>query len=205
MRAEIKALTKSQLSGRWGGAIGAFLMFTIIGGAVGFITNFLPGIPGLLAGVVISYVISGIMTVGISKYALNFTEGRDDFSDIFFGFKFAGKAAGIFVLQMLIVLVGTFLFIIPGIIAGLMLSQSFFVLADDCNKGVIECLTDSKNMMKGRLLEFFVLQLSFIGWGILAVLTLGIGYLFFIPYQYITMANYFNRIKQENVGAQDFY
>ena len=54
------------------------------------------------------------------------------------------------------------------------------------------------NMMKGHKMQLFLLYLSFIGWAILAILTLGIGYLFLFPYMYTTVAHYYEDLKSES-------
>ena len=49
--------------------------------------------------------------------------------------------------------------------------------------GVMEAIARSKKLMNGNKLRLFCLQLSFIGWNLVCVLTLGIGYLWLMPYQ----------------------
>ena len=97
----------------------------------------------------------------------------------------------------LAVAIGTILFIVPGIIVALMFSQAFFILAEDSSKSITQCLSESTEMMKGYKVDFFVLELSFIGWWILAALTLGIGGLWVAPYQKLTEANYLFKFKRE--------
>ena len=53
-------------------------------------------------------------------------------------------------------------------------------------------------MTDGRKMDLFVLDLSFIGWGILSALTLNIlGILYVIPYQYAAKAFAYEEIKEE--------
>ncbi len=53
-------------------------------------------------------------------------------------------------------------------------------------------------IMKGHKWEFFVVQLSFIGWGILSILTLGILSLFYVnPYMQSTYATYYLEVREE--------
>ena len=50
---------------------------------------------------------------------------------------------------------------------------------------------ESEKLMAGKRGKLFCLQLSFIGWAILAIFTLGIGYLWLAPYiQFATIAFY---------------
>ena len=52
--------------------------------------------------------------------------------------------------------------------------------------------------MKGHRFEFFVLQLSFIGWAILAVLTCGIGFIWLEPYMQVTYVKFYESLIYEN-------
>lgn len=79
-----------------------------------------------------------------------------------------------------------------------MFSQVYFILDEDPSVGVIECLQRSAEMMKGYKLDLFILQLSFIGWFILCVFTLGIGFLWYMPYYQMTMTNFYLELKEGN-------
>lgn len=93
------------------------------------------------------------------------------------------------------------LFIIPGVIKAYSYSQSYFVFYDIAEgtgekPGALECITASRRLMKGYKWNLFVLQLSFIGWGILASITV-IGMLWFIPYVKATQAAFYNALPNE--------
>ena len=60
-----------------------------------------------------------------------------------------------------------------------------------------EAITKSREMMKGYKWQTFVLDLSFIGWGILSVITCGlVGLLYTNPYIYQTKAELYEFIKE---------
>ena len=80
-----------------------------------------------------------------------------------------------------------------------MYSQSFYILAENPDKGIFQCLEESSRLMSGHKWELFVLELSFIGWWILAGLTLGIGSLWVEPYQKVTETNFYFKLKYENM------
>ena len=82
--------------------------------------------------------------------------------------KIVWKALGMAILKCLILTVATFLFIIPGIILGLMYSQSEYILAENPELKATEAMKKSRVMMKGNKWKFFKLGFSFIGWHILA-------------------------------------
>ena len=91
------------------------------------------------------------------------------------------------VIVMAATFIGALLFVIPGIIAGIYLgysfSMTFYILADHPEYGPWQAIKESFRMMQGHKFRYFRLELSFIGWAILAAFTCGIGYLFLVPYQ----------------------
>ena len=60
------------------------------------------------------------------------------------------------------------------------------------------CVEQSEKLMKGHRLEFFVLQLSFIGWILLSIITFGIGFLFLEPYMEVTNAKFYDSLAENN-------
>lgn len=75
------------------------------------------------------------------------------------------------------------------IIMNIYLSQSYFILYDYPDMPLNDILMASMDMMEGHKKEFLVLNLSFIGWGILGIFTCGLLYLWLIPY--VCVANYY--------------
>ena len=129
--------------------------------------SFLSGIYVLL--------VTGAFTLGITLFFLAlFRRQRVSVSDIFLGFERFGKALGLMLFQGLFIFLWTMLFVVPGIIAAIRYSQAFFVLADNPDKGIRECMDESKRMMKGNKAKYFCLSLSFIGWALLASIPVGI-------------------------------
>ena len=57
-----------------------------------------------------------------------------------------------------------------------------------------DCVKKSEELMKGNRGNYFLLELSFIGWAILGTLTLCIGYLWLIPYMQVAMVCFYDRI-----------
>ena len=49
--------------------------------------------------------------------------------------------------------------------------------------------------MNGHKMDLFVLELSFIGWTLLSVITFGIASIYIVPYMNATMANFYESIK----------
>jgi len=97
----------------------------------------------------------------------------------------------------LFVFLWSLLLIIPGIIASLAYSMTFFILADEPELGASDALAKSKRMMRGYKWKYFCLNLRFIGWAILCVISLGIGFLWLIPYMQISYAKFYEDVKTE--------
>ena len=74
----------------------------------------------------------------------------------------------------------------------------FYILSDSPELSAMDALKMSKKMMKGHKWKLFCLQLSFIGWGILGILSLYIGYLWLTPYMYASFANFYEDLKTNN-------
>jgi uncharacterized membrane protein len=88
--------------------------------------------------------------------------------------------------------------IIPGIIAALSYSMTFYILADDQEIKAEDALRKSKMMTEGYKLKLFYLGLRFLLLAFLCVLTLGIGFFFLIPFIHVTMAKFYDDIKGKN-------
>jgi uncharacterized membrane protein len=89
----------------------------------------------------------------------------------------------------------TLLLIVPGIIAGYRYSQAFYILRDNPEIGAMEAIRRSKTMMAEHKWRLFVLQLTFIGWHLLCMLSLCIGYLWLVPYIMAAGAHFYEDLK----------
>ena len=86
------------------------------------------------------------------------------------------------VFAALYTLLWALLLLIPGIIKSYSYAMAPYILKDNPEMGAEEAIVESMKMMKGYKLKLFLLDLSFIGWIILMILTLGIGLLLLAPY-----------------------
>jgi uncharacterized membrane protein len=83
----------------------------------------------------------------------------------------------------------TLLFIIPGIVKAYEYRMIPYILAENPHMSKKEVFAASKSMMMGNKWKAFVLDMSFLGWHILSVFTVGILELFYVaPYMYATNA-----------------
>lgn len=114
-------------------------------------------------------------------------------------FAFIPKVIPIFTISLLVgifSLLWGLLLIIPGIIAAISYSMAYYLFVEDDSKLPMEYLTESKRMMKGYKMDYFIFMLSFIGWILLSFLTFGILLIWVIPYIAFSEAIYFDELKK---------
>ena len=109
---------------------------------------------------------------------------------------FAGSFAVVF-LTILFTFLWMLLFFIPGVIMSYAYSMAIYIAADHPELTPMECIKRSKELMKGHKWNLFVLDLTFIGWMLLAMLTGGILTLFVAPYQEMARAEFYREIIAE--------
>ena len=114
------------------------------------------------------------------------------------GFHPYGRAVGAMFLRDLFLCLWSLLFIIPGIIKIYSYRMVPYILADDPTIGGKDAITLSRQMMNGHKWNTFVLDLSFIGWELLSVLTAGLLGLFYVkPYEAATGAELYKVLKNQ--------
>ncbi len=91
-----------------------------------------------------------------------------------------------------------------GIYISLTYSLFYMILADDPEKTPVEALRESKQLMKGNRGRLFMLSLSFLGWIVIAWITIGLGFLWLIPYISCTYCCFYLDLK-ENVGSRKYW
>ena len=151
------------------------------------------GVPVLIVG--------GPLLAGFILFNLNFIrKGNAKITDLFENFKRFTDFFLTFLLETGLVLLWTLLFIVPGIIKSLAYSQAIYIMLDNPGITPKEALNRSEKMMYGHKKELFLLMLSFIGWHILSILTLGILEIFYVgPYYNATLALYYEELKNNQV------
>ena len=149
-----------------------------------------------IIGALLSIFVTNAITVGVSNYFIKNTDSKPVFADAFSGFKVRyGRNIGTLLLVGIKTVLWTFLFIIPGIIKSFEYAIIPYILADDPEISSKEAFKKAKQMMKGNKWRLFKLDFSFIGWGVLCVLTLGIGTFFLIPYVNAATAEFYVELK----------
>ncbi len=108
-----------------------------------------------------------------------------------------GKVWALGFLTALYLILWMLLFLIPGIIKYYSYSMTPYILKDNPEISAEQAICDSMKMMKGYKMKLFLLDLSFIGWAILALLTLGLGVILLEPYMLTARAVFYEELKAE--------
>ena len=94
----------------------------------------------------------------------------------------------------------TLLFILPGIVKAFSYAMTPYILEENPELSANDAIDRSRAMMKGHKFDLFYLYLSFIGWGILCLLTFGIGFFWLGPYVFTAKAAFYEDVKAEYDG-----
>ncbi len=134
----------------------------------------------------------------------NATGVNADASAIGSGFSNYGHTFVTMLLRDIFLMLWTLLFIIPGIIKAYSYRMVPFILRDHPEMTATEVITESRRLMDGQKWNVFVFDLSYIGWFLLSILTLGLLNIFWTyPYQQnANAAIYLKLIGEERIGAE---
>lgn len=121
-------------------------------------------------------------------------------ADLFTPFQQYGRIFACYIQVLIFTILWMLLFIIPGIIKGLSYSMSYFVLKDRPELSPAEAIKESQRLMKGHKADLFILQLSFIGWVILAAITV-IGLFWLLPYMNTAVAAFYEQLKNSDTES----
>lgn len=166
-------------------------------------TLVLTALLGIFFGGSFAFIIQMLLLplyIGYTSYILKLARGETAvIADIFQSYKNIGLILLTTVISYVTVVCGYLLLIIPGIILTYSYVMVGYLLADINDNNVTNAnhiLRKSQEMMNGYKLDYFIFQLSFIGWQILCAITFGIVYIYVIPY--FTFANvvYYEKLKE---------
>ena len=207
-RKSLKTLAKERLKGRWGVSVAVSFVAGVLGVYGGFgspgtgaqtsdpspgniLANMDPGVLSFMTAMLIvgfiwmllAFFIGPVIALGERNYFMTLCKGEPvKFSLLFSRFSVCLKAWCLNFVMALFIGLWSLLLVVPGIIAYYRYYMAKYIMAEDTSVGVMEAIRRSKEMMNGYKGKLFVLQLSFIGWALLCGLTLGIGYLWLLPY-----------------------
>ncbi|MDL2300392.1 DUF975 family protein [Clostridiaceae bacterium OttesenSCG-928-D20] len=172
-----------------------------------------------------------ILTIGFIKIAMHISRNEPiSWSDLLSGFSCVGKyivlvlcmlafftvyflaialiamlsarsISEAFIMNPLAVAYLPIIIFLPFLLLMYFFRQVLFIMLDNPSFSAFDCIKASVSIMKGRKMELFMFDLSFIGWIILCVIPYvgWIARLFVMPYIYTAQANYYNAL----LGLED--
>ena len=145
----------------------------------------------------------GAIYLGGAIFFLNLCRyNHADIKDLFKGFNDFGNAFLLELVRTLIIILWLLVFIIPGIIKMFSWSLAYYIQKDNPDWNYKKVLDTSSQWMKGHKWELFLLELSFIGWILLSIITLGFALIYVVPYITATRAEYYEYIKSLNESVE---
>ncbi len=206
------------LKGNWAPAVLAVIVLYVVVGAIlgpyyGYsISNALSGIKApvpvsLSTGVcVLGFLVSWPLTIGyFNAHRSLLVAGDNRITQNMFQMGFNNwlhNVWGGFLMYVFIIL-WSFLFLIPGFIKCYSYGMTFYILNERPELSANQAIDESRRLMKGHKFDLFYLDLSFIGWYLLAcIFTLGIGILWVVPYHYTARAAFWEDIKANDPAWQ---
>ena len=161
---------------------------------------------------VLTYFVSGVLLMALTYLFVVYSHTREKqpFSVFLKGFTFYLDGFLGLLWHDLWTFLWGLLFIIPGIVKSYSYSMMFYILAEHPGIGVTKAMRMSKVMTRGSKGDLFIMDLSFIPWFILGLLSCGIAFLWIKPYYRMAKTNAYHALKsmsiqKGNLKEEDFF
>lgn len=149
------------------------------------------------------FLIGGVVELGFAGYLLKqYNREKFEFQDLFSQFHRFGQGFAQKFLRGLYVALWSLLFVIPGIVKSYAYTMTPFIMAENPEMNANDAITASVALMDGHKGELFTLDLTFIGWSILAVLSCNIGHLALNPYKNAAYAAFYRDLTAVKVTVE---
>jgi len=149
--------------------VGSFAIYSLLSGSLGQF--------GGLAGIA-AFAITGPLAVGLLAIMLRLLRGEAaELPDLLLGFNEFGRAFGVYVLTVLLVVFGLLLLVVPGVIIAVGLWPALFLVYDE-DRSATETLQRAWDLTRGYRGQLFLLGVALVLVTVSGVLALGIGVFF---------------------------
>ena len=196
--ADFRAEARAALAKKWGVAVLAGFLAVLLGGIDASSSITVEASDFSMFWLVYSLVIiliGGAIELGYCQFNLELIRGGTPQTGVLFSqFSSFGRAFCLRLVKGIFILLWSLLFIVPGIIASYRYAMASYIMSENEEMGPLDAIRASKEMMQGNKGRLFCLDLSFIGWALLSVLTLTIGGLWLTPYVQAARAAFYVEI-----------
>lgn len=162
-----------------------------------------------IIALVVSLLVGNPLLVGKNRYFMSNRDVKTGIGEIGFAYSSGHfwNVVKIMFLMGLYAFLWSLLLIIPGIIKSYEYAMIPYILAENPGIDSRRAFELSKEMMTGQKWNYFVLQISFIGWYLLGLLACCIGGIFVNPYYEATLAEFYGwaREKMLSTGISNRY
>ena len=196
----------SALENKWGN----FVLITFVFGLISGITQVLlgnevgPAILNLIG--LVLFILALPLTWGYQTLFLGAVRGGEATAkDLFEGYnkELFSRVLTTTLLYYVYVFLWSLLLFIPGYIKSYSYAMTPYILKDNPEMKNNAAIEESMRMMDGHKLKLFLLDLSFIGWALLSLLTCGIGFLWLAPYMNMARVNFYEDLKKASVEVKE--
>lgn len=194
---QVKEEARNALVRNYGRSVLIAFIMMLLYAQIGALTPITMGTAAFsVVSMCISIFICNPLTVGICRFWINAARGKGNISDIGYGFDASYMRNAVTILLMYVfVALWSFLLVIPGIIKMYEYAMVPYIIADDPGVSRKDAFRRSKEMMKGNKWRTFLLDLSFIFWHLLSIVTLTIvGMLYVNPYHQLARASLYAKL-----------
>ena len=120
---------------------------------------------------ILTWMMGMVLGAGFVLYCMAVRRGeRAEYITLFDGFSTVGRILGLNIVMSFFIVLWSMLFVIPGIIAAYRYRFALYNLLENPDMGILEALDRSKEQTYGYKGQLFLLDLSYLGWGVLAAL-----------------------------------
>ena len=177
------------------------VLVTLVYALIAVVVSLLDGISA--ATVIIPLVLAiafNAIQMGYTYYCMKIAKREQaTYADLVYilkDWRFTLKLVGLTLVTSILIMLWSMLLVVPGVIKAFSYSQAFKVMIENPNMSITEAIKESKKLMDGHKMEYFILDLSFIPWTLLVGITCGIASLWALPYIQTTMVQYYYSLKQ---------
>lgn len=152
-------------------------------------------IPSLITSVA-SILVSGLLGFGMISFFLKMSRDEEvTYKELFAKTDLMVPYIVITLVSSILIMLGCFLLVVPGIILSFAYSFIYLIFLDNPEMKPLDTLKKSREMLNGHKMDMLELILSFLGWYILGAFTLGILYIWVIPYMSLTVCYFYDELK----------
>lgn len=211
-----RRIAREALQGRWSKAIVAGIIavwlgayaatipalceYVVVISTLMLILEFIPGYYYVLLFAVIAiaiyyFFVGGVVRLGHISYNLALLDRRRlRYSILTSHLNLWWKMVCARMAVLFLTVMGLLFFVVPGIFIHYSCAMTPYILEQKSDYTISQAIMASFRIMAGHRWQLFALRFSFLGWNILGMLTLGIGFLFVIPYKTLADTVFYNEI-----------